>query len=171
MWGQKLNSMIVVGPFQVRIFSDSKQRKLANRQVGQVRIKCSASRRVLPRVAFCSPLPTLQHQDGCFCFFMQWIKVARPPGYQNLWHVPAFQLELISVLTMLISPQKGLRVSKTLSFFTHISLSIELFSKEVYSYFIDIIRSAVLFFCPYHLFQGNNISFCVTLVCFPFIRP
>lgn len=35
-----------------------------------------------------------------------------------------------------------------LSFFTHISLSIELFSKEVRSYIIDIIWSVILLFCP-----------------------
>lgn len=51
------------------------------------------------------------------------------------------------------------------------SLSMELFSKEVCLYFIDIIWGVILLLFPYHLFKENNISFCVALVGFPFIHP
>lgn len=84
---------------------------------------------------FSGPLPSHQCHSH---FFMLHMGVARPLGYKNSRQ--AFQCLCILFLRMFISLQKCLKSPRHwLYFFKHISLSIELFSKEVCSYFIDII--------------------------------
>jgi len=135
---------------------------MTNKRAGQAGFQPSACVSVFPWAALWPPPPSRRCQGRHFWFFMQHVQVARPLGYRNSWCVLAFQFVHISFLRMLILLQNVWKSPwHWLSLFTHISLSIELFSREVCSYFIDIIWGVILLLFPEHLFKENNISFCV----------
>lgn len=122
--------------------------KEISQQVGRAEMTCSASRGCSHAQPFSTSCPPSRARVG-------------PPApdaarkLADLWATGIHGTSWPSSLFMFYFSQcsslhrgiwKSLR--HWLSFFTHISLSIELFSKEVRSYIIDIIWSVILLFCP-----------------------
>lgn len=122
--------------------------KEISQQVGRAEVTCSTSKRCSHTQLFSTSCPPSCARVGLPVPVAAW-KLA------GLWATGIHGTSWPSSLFMFHFSQcsslhRGIWKSPRhwLSFFTHISLSVELFSKEVRSYIIYIIWSVILLFCP-----------------------